>query len=222
METAGEGRTSEWYFDRAVCQRKADGARERTVVDAPPLSKELTARAKERATAAHPDLAAVFDAHAAFVGRALTCLGVRERELGDAMQEVFIVAHRRLHELERPAALRSWLYAICLRKAMTFRRRAARSREDAFAEPPDTCDPGASPHDELERTRALAVALEILDELEDDQRAVFVLYEVEQLPMSEVASAVGAPLQTAYSRLYAARREIARSLKRLRARGRVE
>jgi RNA polymerase sigma-70 factor (ECF subfamily) len=190
-------------------------------VDAPPLSKELTARAKARATAERPDLAAVFDAHAAYVGRALTCLGIRERELPDAMQEVFIVAHRRLHELERPAALRSWLYAICLRKAMTFRRRAARSREDACAEPPEQ-SAADSPHDELERTRALAVALEILDELEHDQRAVFVLYEVEQLPMCEVAEAVGAPLQTAYSRLYAARREVARSLKRLRARGRVE
>lgn len=191
-------------------------------MDAPPLSKELTARARARAAAEHPDLAAVFDAHAAFVGRALTCLGVRDRELADAMQEVFIVAHRRLPELERPSALRSWLYAICLRKAMTFRRRAARLREDAVAEPPDASDPGASPHADLERTRALAVALEILDELDHDQRAVFVLYEVEQLPMSEVASAVDCPLQTAYSRLYAARREIARQLKRLRARGRVE
>ena len=79
-----------------------------------------------------------------------------------------------------------------------------------------------TPEDDLVRTRALAVAVEILADLDDDKRAVFVLYEVEQLPMSEVAEALGCPLQTAYSRLYAARKEIARTLKRLKANGRVE
>lgn len=187
-----------------------------------PLSDELEAAASREAGTACPELAEVFDAHAAFVGRALTCLGVRERELADAIQEVFLVVHRRMGELERPGALRSWLYAICLRKAMSFRRRAARRREDSVAEPPEPPGEQRTPHDELERTRALAVALEILDELDDDQRAVFVLYEVEQLAMSEVAEAVGCPLQTAYSRLYAARREVTRRLERLRARGRVE
>jgi RNA polymerase sigma-70 factor (ECF subfamily) len=47
--------------------------------------------------------------------------------------------------------------------------------------------------------------LVLLDALTEDQRAVFVLYEIEQLTMNEIASAVGCPLQTAYSRLHAAR-----------------
>lgn len=175
-----------------------------------------------RESTATDDLAALFDAQAAYVGRTLRCLGVRDHELSDALQEVFLVVHRRLAELEKPSALRSWLYAICLRKAMTLRRRAARRREDAVADPPEPEGPRATPHDALERTRALAVALEILDELDDHKRAVFVLYEVEQLPMSEVADTVGCPLQTAYARLYAARKEIGRTLARLEARGRVE
>lgn len=191
-------------------------------MDAPARTElEAAAAAKAKVAAARPDLAAVFDAHAAYVGRTLACLGVRERELADAIQEVFLVVHRRLEELERPAALKSWLYAICLRKAMTFRRQAARRREDALEHPPEVPD-DTTPHDELERTRALAVALEILDGLDDDKRAVFVLYEVEQMPMSEVADVIGCPLQTGYSRLYAARREVAQRLQRLRARGRVE
>jgi len=187
------------------------------------LTDELGERAAaETEAAAAPDLARVFDEHAAYVGRTLRCLGVHERELSDAIQEVFLVVHRRLGELERPAALRSWLYAICLRKAMKLRRKAARRREHAVAEPPEPDGPRRTPHDELERTRALAMAIEILDDLDDDKRAVFVLDEMEQMPMSEVAEAVGCPMQTAYSRLYAARREIARVLKRLKARGRVE
>ena len=70
-----------------------------------------------------PELTEVFDAHAAYVGRTLRCLGVRDREIADAIQEVFLVVHRRLPELRKPSALRSWLYAICVRKAMALRRR---------------------------------------------------------------------------------------------------
>ena len=184
------------------------------------VTEELEARTAE-ADAAAPELAEVFDAHAAFVGRTLRCLGVREREVADAIQEVFLVVHRRLPELRKPSALRSWLYAICVRKAMSLRRRAARRREHSVSEIPETPD-DRTPHTELVRTRALAVAVEILGDLDDDKRAVFVLYEVEQLPMSEVAAAIGVPLQTAYSRLYAARREITRTLKRMKARGEVE
>ncbi len=47
---------------------------------------------------------------------------------------------------------------------------------------------------------------EALDQLDDDKRAVFVLFELEQMPMVDVAEAAGCPLQTAYSRLYAARK----------------
>jgi len=167
------------------------------------------------------ELVDVFDAHATYVGRTLRCLGVREREVADAIQEVFLVVHRRLPELRNPSALRSWLYAICLRKAMSLRRKAARRREHAVPELPEASDE-QTPHDELVRTRALAVALEILGDLDDEKRAVFVLYEVEQLPMSEVAAAIEVPLQTAYSRLYAARREIERRLLRMKARGQVD
>lgn len=169
-----------------------------------------------------PDLAEVFDAHAAYVGRTLRCLGVREREIPDAIQDVFLVVHRRLSELRKPSALRSWLYAICVRKAMSLRRRAARRREDAAPDAALEGIDGRTPHDELERTRALASALAILEGLDDEKRAVFVLYEVEQLPMREIAEALEIPLQTGFSRLYAARREIGRLLERKKARGEVE
>jgi RNA polymerase sigma-70 factor (ECF subfamily) len=53
--------------------------------------------------------------------------------------------------------------------------------------------------------------------LDDDKRAAFVLYEIEELPLREVAEALGCPLQTAFSRLQAARREIEDALALLRA-----
>lgn len=169
-------------------------------------------------------LADVFDAHAAYVGRTLRCLGVREHELGDVIQEVFLVVHGRLDELSDPSRVRAWLYAICVRKALSARRDAARRalREVKDETRVATASHETSPHDELETTRRLARALAILEELDEDKRVVFVLHEVEQLAMSEVAEVVGCPLQTAYSRLYAAKKEIAATLRRLRARGTIE
>ena len=163
---------------------------------------------------AEAELAGVFDAHAAYVGRALRCLGVGDRELPDAVQEVFVVVARKLGGFERRASIRTWLYAICLRQAMRVRRTAARRREDTVAEPPVEPVAAGAQEDAIEKRRKLEVALSILDGLDDAKRAVFVLYEIEQLPMSEVASILGCPVQTAYSRLYAARRDVAARLAR--------
>ncbi|MBN8609036.1 MAG: sigma-70 family RNA polymerase sigma factor [Deltaproteobacteria bacterium] len=169
-------------------------------------------------------LAEVFDAHAAYVGRSLRCLGVREHELGDVIQEVFLVVHGRLAELSDASRLRAWLYAICVKKALSARRDAARraSREVKDESRVAAASGVSDPLEELEKTQKLAQALAILGELDDDKRVVFVLHEVEQLAMSEVAEIVGCPLQTAYSRLYAAKKEIAATLRRLRARGTLE
>ena len=163
-----------------------------------------------------PGIGEVFDAHAAYVGRALACLGVHDRELPDACQEVFLVVARRLDDFEGRSSVRTWLYAICLRVALRVKRRAGRRREDAVAQPPEPPGRSSTPQEEVEKRRALTQALSILDELDEDKRAVFVLYEVEQLPMREVARVVGCPLQTAYSRLYAARRQVAATIRRRR------
>ena len=57
----------------------------------------------------------------------------------------------------------------------------------------------------------------ILRGVPDDKRDVFVLHVIEELPMREVADAVGCPLHTAYSRLYAARKLVEDGIRRVRA-----
>lgn len=197
--------------------QKITRPREPRVVDASISERELTA-GDDPVVQPRPGVAEVFSQHAPYVGRSLRLLGVPEREVPDAMQEVFLVVHQRLDELERPGALRSWLYAICVRKALHRRRALARRREEPVATVPIE-GAAPSPHTALEQSRALDAAVQMLNALDDDQRAVFVLYEVEQMPMREVAEAVGCPMQTAYARLYAARRAIQRHLARMRARG---
>ncbi|APR78067.1 RNA polymerase sigma factor RpoE [Minicystis rosea] len=159
---------------------------------------------------------ALFAQHAPFAGRALRRLGVREADLDDLVQEVFLVVHRRLATFDGRCAVSTWVYAICIRVASDYRRRAHRTRERPLDEAPE----GAVPPEqdtELDRRRALAWLDAVLDTLDDDKRAVFVLFEIERVPMTEVAAAAGCPLQTAYGRLYAARKHVEAAARREQA-----
>jgi len=204
------------------CLHKRGHRRALMAVDATLDDDGAVAAAPGAAAPATPAIADVVTAHAAWVGRVLRCLGVPDPDVADATQRVFLVAHRRLGEFEGRAKLTTWLYGICVRVALSERRTARRRRETPVAEPAahEVC--ARTPEQALERVRALELALELLAGLDDDKRAVFVLYEVEQLPMPEVARVLGCPVQTAYTRLHAARAELARTLKRLRAQGRAE
>ncbi len=149
----------------------------------------------------------LFEAYAAFVWRALKRLGVAQGDVADASQEVFLVVHRRLSSFEARSSLKSWIYGICLKVASAWRRKAQPRSAAALVEDeagPVTGAPGLD--EELERRRTRAQLLALLEQLDEDKRDVFVLYELEELSMSEVAEAVGCPLTTAYSRLHAARK----------------
>ena len=162
---------------------------------------------------ATPPFEQVFAENAPFVWRALRRLGVREADVEDVCQDVFLVVHRQLPGFEGRSSLQTWLYGISLRAASSYRRRPHRMREEIASTPPEESVP-APQDDDLERKRALARLDAALDALDDDKRAVFVLYELEQLSMAEIAEATGCPVQTAYSRLHAARRLVEASLER--------
>ena len=142
--------------------------------------------------------------HGVFVWRTLRRLGVREADVDDVCQEVFLVASRKLAEFEPRASLKSWLYGICVRSAAAHRRKASVRREVPTESPEEgSTDRGADAA--LESRQGLAMLDRALDGLDEDKREVFVLYEIEEVAMSEVASILGCPLQTAYSRHSAAR-----------------
>jgi RNA polymerase sigma-70 factor (ECF subfamily) len=151
-----------------------------------------------------PAFAEVFRRHLPYVWRVLRSLGVPPAEVEDLCQDVFIVVHRRLPDFEGRSSLSSWIYGICWRVWQDQRRRPYRQRERAASEVPEvvaeaTQGDAAAHHQTLERLGA------ILDRLDAGKRTVFVLYEIEQLTMKEVAQVVSCPLQTAYTRLHAAR-----------------
>lgn len=158
------------------------------------------------------DFNRLFQEQAPYVWRALRRLGVREADCEDLLQEVFLTVHKRLAEFEQRSSLRTWVYGICLRKALDYRRLARISREvheDRAA--PRLSEPNQEHTLEVRRARSLLDA--ILDTLDDDKRAVFVLFEWEGLSMAEIAELAAIPVQTAYARLYAARRHVRDALR---------
>jgi len=161
-------------------------------------------------------VAEVFRELAPFVWRALRRLGVAERDVDDACQEVFMVVHRKLAEFEGRSTVRTWVYGIAVRVASDYRKRGHVRREVPTDEMPDNASKD-DPHADAARNQARAKLDAILDGLDEDKRAVFVLYEIEQVTMAEVAEAVGCPLQTAYSRLHAARKLVEGAIASARA-----
>lgn len=169
----------------------------------PPASMPSSPRAPAAPGAGAPTFREIFDLHAATVGRTLRYLGVAEADLMDAAQEVFLVVNRRHSEFEGRASLSTWIHEICVRVAFSSRRRTRRRREEVVAAPPDT-RVDAEQHAQLAAREDRALLQTLLDTLDETQRQIVVLHEIERLPMREVAAIVGCPLQTAYSRCKAA------------------
>lgn len=153
------------------------------------------------------DFRALFETHAAFVWRVLQRHGVPVRELEDGCQEVFLVLHRRQADLDRRCQPRTFLYGVAVRVAIGMRRRAHRRRELLVEQTPDA-EGGPHPFEALrsrELNQQLTAALASLPRV---RREVFVLYELEQMPLADAAASLGIPEGTALSRLYAAREAI--------------
>jgi RNA polymerase sigma-70 factor, ECF subfamily len=151
-----------------------------------------------------PSMRQIFDEHARYIWRTLRHLGIPEADTPDLCQEVFVIVHRRLPSFEGRSSLRTWLYGICLRVASEHRRRPHVRKETPLSEPPNSVQEqqATTPDSNLEQRNAVEHLLSVLDE---DKRQVIVLYEIEGFSMKEVAEILECPLQTAYSRLHAAR-----------------
>jgi len=163
----------------------------------------------------------VYDEHFRFVWRSLRRLGVPESDVADAVQDVFIVVHRRLGEFEGRSKVTTWLYGICYRVARDRRRLAhVRRRVDDEGAIDERADDRVDVAAAAERSQGLALLEGILDEMPIEQRAVFTLFEIDAMGGDAIAEMLEIPVGTVYSRLRIAREQFRRSLSRLQARDR--
>jgi RNA polymerase sigma-70 factor (ECF subfamily) len=167
------------------------------------------------ATPAVPALEEVYRAHFDFVWRSARALGVRDEAIDDVVQEVFVVAQRKLPAFEARSSMRTWLSGIVLNVVRHHRRTVHRkSPHERSSEPPtdvDSLPTGALGPDDIasirEGTRLLQ---QVLDGLDEKKREVLVLAELEGFSSPEIAKILGIGLNTVYSRLRVAREEFER------------
>jgi RNA polymerase sigma-70 factor (ECF subfamily) len=154
-----------------------------------------------------------FEQHFSMVWRSMRRLGVPESALDDAVQDVFLVLHRRWGDFQHQSSLSTWIYGILLRVASDHTRRARRERARYSPEVPELESSAESP-DRLYQQREAAVLLRLaLEQLDDKERQMLVLIDLEERSVVEAAEALGINLNTAYSRLRRARQSFEKALR---------
>lgn len=162
-------------------------------------------------------LADVYREHADFVWRVARRLGVSDPALEDVMHDVFIVVQRRLPEYDGRAAMTTWLYHVTRGVVSNYRRGKTREarRLELVGQTPRRHP--TDPEGVTAQRQAAHFVREFLETLDEDKRRVFELADIEGMPVPEVAKICKIKLNTAYSRLRAARKLFTEEAQKLRA-----
>jgi RNA polymerase sigma-70 factor, ECF subfamily len=170
------------------------------------------------------EFARVYEEHVRFVWRTLRRLGVPSEDCDDAVQDVFLIVHRRLGDFRPQAPVKHWLFRLAAGIARDHRR--TRRRKDpkqhglipvrSDEEIADVSQQG--PGELAERTAAARLIRDVLQELDQPKREVFILADLEQMTAPEIAQVLELPLNTVYSRLRRARSEFEAALSQRRER----
>jgi len=161
-----------------------------------------------------PPFHTIYRQYLDFVWSSARYLGAGTDILDDVVQDVFFVVHSKLTTLQRPEALRSWIYGI-VRRTVSEYRRSRRTRDSIgarlVAAPKLT---QSTPLEMAERSAELELVETVLAEVDPTKREVFVMVEFLEMTVPEVAQALEIPLNTGYSRLRLARQSFEEALAR--------
>jgi RNA polymerase sigma-70 factor (ECF subfamily) len=155
---------------------------------------------------------ALYREHFDFVFRSLRRLGVGEATIDDALQDVYLVVLRRIHEYRAGTHAKAWLFATALRVASNHRRGQRRRGEPLALEDAQLRSAQPGPFELTAQSEARRLLHDFLQSLDTRRRAVFVMAELEQMTAPEIAQALSANLNTVYSWLRSARLEFVRVL----------
>ena len=158
-----------------------------------------------------------YDNQVSWVWNTVRRMGVQSREVGDVVQEVFLVIHRQGDSYDGTRPIRPWIFGICYHVADRYKRKAHHRREQSGGWDDDVqgqvklgIDPENAFVEGIDQRRRRDTLARVLLDLDDDKRAVFIAYDIEGFSMPEIAQVVGAPLNTLYSRLRLAREHVTR------------
>jgi len=149
-----------------------------------------------------------------------------EQVASEVAQDVFVALFRALGRFRGDSQLSTWIYRVVInhcKNRRQYRRRRAMDRHeslDGLAEndddkpkrqlPSDDAPPDASTF----RSEAQAILEVALAELEEEQRTIIVLRDMEDLSYEEIGQLLELPRGTVKSRLHRARSQLAKTLSR--------
>jgi RNA polymerase sigma-70 factor, ECF subfamily len=171
----------------------------------PPEERDRHARFKD-----------IFQREFDYVWTSLRRLGVRDADAEDVAQELFVQVYRRMDAYDPARPLRPWLFAFAFRCASDWRR-LARHRVENLEDPDRRPADQGGADDAVARAEDRHLVERALEHVDLERRGVFILFELDEVPMKDIAESLGIPLFTAYSRLRLARQEFTVAIRRLQA-----
>lgn len=156
------------------------------------------------------DLKHAYEAEADTVFAFLSRFGLRASDVEDAVHDTFVTAMGNASSFDASRPLRPWLLGVAFRVAVA-RARHGRNRED-LGDVPEGADPAYDPDRTLAQHDARQLAEKALAQLPEEQRAVMVLHDLQEVAMADIAAAMNVPVNTAYSRLRLARQAFKRNI----------
>jgi RNA polymerase sigma-70 factor, ECF subfamily len=147
-----------------------------------------------------------------YIYRTFRRLGVHSSDLDDLAQDLFVVLHRTWMDYDPTRPLRPYLFGIAFRISSAYKRK---KRRDMAYRLRHVSDSEAGPDELLREKQSRRLLIAALDRIALPRRAVLIMHELDEVPVSEVARVLSIPLFTVYSRLRKARRELQVAVRRL-------
>lgn len=152
--------------------------------------------------------------HMDLASRIIRNLGIPDCDVDDLLQQAFSITAGRLGDITAGKE-RAFLIQTAVRLAASARRARALSRETPTGELPDVSDGRPSPEELSDQAQTMRMLDRVLDDMDLDLRSVFVLYEVEEVTMAEIATVLQIPPGTVASRLRRAREDFLARVRRV-------
>jgi RNA polymerase sigma-70 factor (ECF subfamily) len=154
-------------------------------------------------------LGTLFDRYGDPVRRFVLRMGVREADADDLVQNTFLGALHSSSRFDAEYPARAWLFGIAAMMVRRYRRSAARFAarlRDWAQELPSSAVP---PPDGLAEQHEQSVRLsQAIERLAPKKREAFTLVVLEGVSGEQAARALGVPVNTIWTRLHHARREL--------------
>ncbi len=131
----------------------------------------------------------------------------------DVMQETFLRVYENRDRLLKTSSFKSWLFTIARNQCLNSLRRSGRH----VGLQPDTSElivASETPFTKMEKLEQVKFVAQFLDSLNPDYREVIILREYQNLTYEEIAAVTRSTISAVKSRLFKARRKLARLMEK--------